>query len=367
MIGYMLPSASERYAHWAQDTPWHGAFERAVERYTAGAIDVVDTHTCGNPTRIVLGGLDIPPDVVGVEATRVWLRESADWVRRRLVHEPRGGGLTCAVVPVPQRAGIAEIGAVILEPGSYPPMCGHCMIGFSVVVDELGLVPRTTDEDGRRGFTIHTPAGPITASVLRHPGDATEVTIANVDSYVVDSWEQNLDGQRVHVDLLWGGDYYASVDATALDLSLDREHASQIERLAQELSASIASRGTREPRTGALLDIYQVLFHETLAIAEPSSRVVVVAPPGVIDRSPCGTGSSALLALLVARGDVPVGQALTTRSIIDSAFTVSTSTGVEDGDRLVVSPRLTGTAHITGLARVVADPTDRLGDGFPPI
>ncbi|MBB5157146.1 proline racemase family protein [Saccharopolyspora phatthalungensis] len=330
-------------------------------------LDVVDTHTAGNPTRIVIGGLDVPAGIEGVEATRRWLRDSADWVRRRLVHEPRGGGLTCAVLPLPAAGPDHDIGAVILEPGSYPPMCGHCMIGLSMVIDEFDLLPDVPRIDGARGFTIATPAGLVGSSVRGGGPAATEVTLTNVDSYVVDRWEQKLGGCPVGVDLLWGGDYYATVDADDLGLRLEPESALKIVGLARELAASIADQVVRDPRTGTKLDVYQVMFHRTIDAEAPTSRVVVVAPPGEIDRSPCGTGSSALLSLRVARGDVAASQTLTTRSIIDTVFKVRTDSIADDAGRVVVRPLLTGTAHVTGFSRVVADPYDRLCDGFSPI
>ncbi|MFB9832316.1 proline racemase family protein [Actinoallomurus acaciae] len=352
--------------NWGSD----GALERAIGSWSRGVLpglDVVDTHTAGNPTRIIVGGLDVPAGVEGVAATRRWLRDSADWVRRRLVHEPRGGGLTCAVLPLPADGPGHHIGAVILEPGSYPPMCGHCMIGLSMVVDEFDLLPDVPLIDGTREFTIATPAGPVGSSVRRGGPAATEVTLTNVDSYVVDHWSQKLGGRLVDVDLLWGGDYYATVDADDLGLRLEPAAALTITGLARDLAASIAERVVRDPHTGTELDVYQIMFHQSIDVGAPTSRVVVVAPPGEIDRSPCGTGSSALLALRVARGDVAAGETLTTRSIIDTVFEVRADAVADDAGRVIVRPLLTGTAHVTGFSRVVADPRDGLRDGFPPI
>ncbi|NIY62264.1 proline racemase family protein [Streptomyces malaysiensis] len=332
------------------------------------ALDVIDTHTAGNPTRIVVGGLEIPAAVREVPDARAWLRDSADWVRRRLVHEPRGGGLTCAVVPLPSTDPDHDLGAVILEPGSYPPMCGHCMIGLAMVVDEFGLAPGTISADGRRDVTIRTPAGLVRASIRRHEGSAGTVELTNVPSWFVDSWTQRLGGKQVRVDLSWGGDYYAAVDAAALGLSLRRESASEIVSLARELATVLAGSPPRDPLTGDSLDVYQVLLYERLDDGDtPSCRVVVVAPPGEIDRSPCGTGSSALLALRLAHGEIAAGDEMTTRSIIDSRFSVKAAHVDDTGQRLTVTPVLTGSAHVTGFSRVVADPFDTLADGFAPI
>ncbi|MBK1787910.1 proline racemase family protein [Prauserella cavernicola] len=334
----------------------------------AAPLGVVDTHTAGNPTRVVVEGLQLPPSAREVPDARRWLRDSADWVRRLLVHEPRGGGLTCAVVPLASTAADHDLGAVILEPGSYPPMCGHCMIGLAAVVDEFDLVPGHVGADGRREVTIRTPAGLVRAGILRTPGAPSTVELTNVASWFVHSWNQVLGGKRVRVDLSYGGDYYATVDAGELGLSLRRESALDIVGLARELAASLTEHPRRDPLTGELMDVYQVMFYERLDDGEtPSCRVVVVAPPGEIDRSPCGTGSSALLALRLARGEIGGGDELATRSIIDSRFTVRAAEVNDTGARPTVTPVLTGSAHVTGFSRLVADPLDVLAHGFEPI
>jgi proline racemase len=331
-------------------------------------LDAVDTHTAGNPTRIVVDGLILPDGIVEVPDVRAWLRDSADHVRRRLVHEPRGGGLTCAVVPVTSTSTDHDLGAVILEPGSYPPMCGHCMIGLAAVVDEFDLVPGLRSSAGERTFTIRTPAGLVRASVRRRAGEASSISLTNVPSYLAGSWHQELGGRRVRVDLPYGGDHYATVDARELGLDLTRDSALDIVRLARELAGGLPSRNLRDPVTGDPLDVYQVMFHEPLeGRGGPASRVVVVAPPGEIDRSPCGTGSSALLALRVTSGELGADDVLETRSIIDSSFTVRPSVVVERAGRVEVTPVLTGTAHVTGFSSVVADPLDPLADGFAPL
>lgn len=325
-------------------------------------LQIVDSHTAGNPTRIVVGGLDLPESARTVSHARAWLRDDADWVRRRLTHEPRGGALTCAVLPIPPTDDSHDLGAVILEPGSYPPMCGHCMIGLATVAHELGLATGNPAGDGGTRYRILTPAGVVAATVREGPAT---VALENVDSYVVDSWPEVLDGREVTCTVLYGGDYYPTIDASELGLTLDRSHTDEIVRLARELSARVARRAVVDPVTGAAAEVYQVMFHQ--AAGSRRSVTAVVAPPGVIDRSPCGTGSSALLALKVAGGEVGAGEALTTTSIIGSEFRVHAAGSRTIGGRQVVRPVVVGSAHINGFATVVADPADALADGFAPI
>jgi len=328
----------------------------------------VDSHTGGNPTRIVLSGIDLPEDVRGVDAARAWLRENADYWRTRLVHEPRGGGLTCAVLPIPGQEDGCDIGAVILEPGSYPPMCGHCMIGLASVIVELELLPGIWDEaDCLATFRIRTPAGPVGVTARRDQGRFTTVTLTNVESHVVLNTPCDVEGRILPVELLYGGDYYISIDADRIGLSLDPSNATEIVRLSRALKDAFTAGEVRDPVTGELLDVYQVLFYAQDAATPHDAKIVVVAPPGVIDRSPCGTGTSALFAKLVTEGKVRPQDTVTTRSIIGSTFTVTAASTRQVAERLQVTPNLTGRAYINGFLTIAADADDALADGFAPL
>jgi proline racemase len=331
------------------------------------AILAVDSHTGGNPTRIILSGVDLPSGAT-VDTARTWLRDNADHWRRRLVHEPRGGGLTCAVLPVETNEDECDIGAVILEPGSYPPMCGHCMIGFASVIIELGLLPNLwTTSDSETRFRIRTPAGPVGVTARKEAGRFSTITLTNVESFVVAAGVSHVDGRMMPIELLYGGDYYISVDADKIGLSLDRGNATEIVRLAHQLKASYTESGVRDPVTDELLDVYQVLFYRRDPNMTQRAKIVVVAPPGVIDRSPCGTGSSALFAKLVTEGAIQPHETLTTESIIGSTFTVTAQSVRDTGARRFITPLLTGRAYINGFLTIAADSDDVLADGFAPL
>ncbi len=339
-----------------------------LNRRERQVIFAVDSHTGGNPTRIVLSGIDLPAQAATVDSARRWLRDRADHWRRRLVHEPRGGGLTCAVVPIMSQEDGCDIGAVILEPGSYPPMCGHCMIGFASVIVELDLLPNLwRDSAGSTSFRIRTPAGPVGVTAKREGEKFTSVTLTNVESFVVGGGECLLEGHRVPVELLYGGDYYISVDAGRIGLALLRDNASEIVRLARLLRETYTREGVTDPLTGAALDVYQVLFYHYEPTQPLRAKIVVVAPPGVIDRSPCGTGTSALFAKLVTEGNVRPQETVTTESIIGSTFTVTAARVRSAGGRTFVTPALTGRAYINGFLTIAADSQDELADGFPPL
>lgn len=339
-----------------------------LEQTDRQEILAVDSHTAGNPTRIVLSGIDLPTDVKTVDAARLWLRNNADYWRRRLVHEPRGGGLTCAVLPIATQQDGCAIGAVIMEPGSYPPMCGHCMIGFGTVIAEMNLLPDLWKEnDAQASFSVRTPAGPVGITVRRENGRIADVTLKNVASFVVMNSECQIGEQTVTVDLLYGGDYYISVDAEKIGLSLDRDNATNIVQFARKLAAEYTCNGVTDPLTNDILDVYQVLFYNYDSNIEKKAKIVVVAPPGVIDRSPCGTGTSAFFAKLVTEGRLNPEDQLSTYSIIGSRFTV-TSAGINvSSGRKFVTPAVTGQAYINGFLLIAADEKDSLADGFSPL
>lgn len=328
----------------------------------------VDSHTGGNPTRIVLSGIDLPETARTVDTARLWLRDHADHWRRRLVHEPRGGGLTCAVLPIAGREDGCNIGAVILEPGSYPPMCGHCMIGFASVIVEMNLLPGLwRDDPDIARFAIRTPAGRVDVTARRQDGRFTTVTLTNVESFAVSAGACRVEGRELPVELLYGGDYYISVDADRIGLSLDRGNATEIVRLARVLKEAYTAGGVRDPLTGATLDVYQVLFYRHDPAMPQRAKIVVVAPPGVIDRSPCGTGSSAMFAKLVTEGRIARESVLTTESIIGSTFTVTAAADRQASGRRLIRPALTGRAYINGFLLIAADAQDALADGFAPL
>lgn len=345
------PDARERFAAWVRARP-------------QTPLQVVDSHTAGNPTRIIVGGVELPGSARTVDAARAWLRDHADHVRRRLDHEPRGGGLTCAVLPLPPTDDTHDLGAVILEPGSYPPMCGHCMIGLATVVHELGLYPGRPFAGGMR-YRIRTPAGVVNATVYDGPEPHTD--LQNVGSYVAGAFPTQVNGHSTTCSVLYGGDYYLTIDAATIDLPLDRHHAGDIARLAAHLRDAARAQVITDPFTATRADVYQVMFHRTVAGDPHTSVTAVVAPPGVIDRSPCGTGSSALLAAKVDAGAIAPDESLATRSIIGSEFHVRADDVRRRNGATVVSPVLSGSAHITGFSTVVADPADPLADGFPPL
>lgn len=242
------------------------------------------------------------------------------------------------------------------------------MIGFASVIIELGLLPGLwAANENETSFRIRTPAGPVGVTARRSNGAFSTITLTNVESFVVCSETLAVDGRQMPVELFYGGDYYISVDADSIGLSLGRDNATEIVRLARLLKAAYTKDGVKDPLSGEELDVYQVLFYRRDINYTRRAKIVVVAPPGVIDRSPCGTGTSALFAKFVTNGEIQAHETLTTESIIGSTFTVTADHIRDTPGRHYVTPLLTGRAYINGFLTIAADSKDALADGFAPL
>jgi proline racemase len=241
------------------------------------------------------------------------------------------------------------------------------MIGLASAIVELELLPNlwAVNPDETR-FRIRTPAGPVGVTARREAGRFTTVTLTNVESFWVTSGSCEVDGRAIPTELLYGGDYYITVDAERIDIDLDRGNATEIVRFARRLKTAFTQAGVRDPISQELLDVYQVLFFKRDSKSE-TAKVAVVAPPGVIDRSPCGTGSSALYAKFITEGSLSPDATLTTESIIGSTFTVAAKSVRDGRGRRFVTPLLTGRAYINGFLTIAVDEEDPLANGFAPL
>jgi len=326
----------------------------------SGAITTIDSHTGGNPTRVVVSGVD-PIAGTTVLAKRETLRLQNDSLRRVLVHEPRGGGLMCAVLVLEPCDPLADASIIFLEQDEYPPMSGHSTIGVAMTLVETGMVART---EGRTRVVLDTPAGLVTAWVDTHGETTGPVTLEMPPSFVA-AEHVPIDGHEgVTVDIAYGGDYYACVDAASLGLKLRRDNTDAIKLAAAGIRQSLATRRFPHPTRPYINRVYYVLFWENVTGETRHTRNVVICPPSVVDRSPCGTGTASLLALMHHRGSISVGEHLINEGILGTAF---------DGciDRLdtiegipTVIPRVTGTAYITGFHQFLVDRRDSLPTGF---
>jgi proline racemase len=298
-----------------------------------------------------------------MEERRQYLATHLDHLRTALILEPRGhSALSGAILQPPITEG-TEFGVLFIEVTGCLPMCGHATIGVATVLVETGMVeviaPVTT-------LRLDVPAGVVTVEVEIREGRATRATFRNVPSFMLaPAQEIEVDGVgRLNVDIAFGGNFYAILPASAVDLRADSAHARELIDVGMKIMKAVNEQC--EP-VHPLIPTVRGCRHVNLlaegADARRSPHAMVIHP-GWLDRSPCGTGTSARIAQLHAAGEISVGDPLVSVSVIGSEFTgriVDTTTvGAFDA----VIPSISGRAWITGTASWMIDPDDPFADGF---
>jgi proline racemase len=325
-------------------------------------LHTVESHTEGMPTRVVTGGVAPVPGATMMER-RNHLRDNDDHIRQFLMNEPRGHAAMSGAILQPPTRPDADWGVLFIEVSGYLPMCGHGTIGVATVLVETGMVPVTEPVTTVR---LDTPAGLVTVDVQVEDGAAKAVTLVNVPAYSValDRTVQLKDGREVRYDLAFGGNFYAFVDLDDLGLPFDR--AAKNELIAAGLDIMAAVNAEDEP-VHPLEPSIRGLHHVYLTAPGSDarhSRHAMAIHPGWFDRSPCGTGTSARMAQLHARGELALGQDFVNESFIGSRFTGRLIGETEVAGRPAVIPSVTGRAWITGTAQYTLDPEDPFPSGF---
>ena len=325
-------------------------------------IHTVESHTEGMPTRGVLGGVGALPGATMVERRRRFI-ESQDHLRTFLMFEPRGHGAMSGAVLQPPTRPDADWGVLFIEVSGCLPMCGHGTIGVATVLVETGMVDVT---EPVTSIALDTPAGLVTAEVAVDGGRAASVTIRNVPSFVerMDAEVDVPEWGRVTYDLAFGGNFYAIVDSGHLGLAGDLAAKDDLLRAGMAIMAAInAADPPKHPQNPDIDACHHVQLVDPSATAVHSKHAMVIHP-GWFDRSPCGTGTSARLAQLAARGQIDLGDTFVNESIIGSRFIGQVIDRTTVAGIPAVVPTITGRAWITGTAQYVLDPTDPYPAGF---
>jgi proline racemase len=329
------------------------------------SFSVVDSHTAGHPTRVVLSGVPpLPGD--SVRARRDHFRKHHDDLRPLLLHEPRGHAAMVGLVPVPST--IADYGAFFISSYVYLDMCGHGTIGYARTLAATGALTR---EIAPERFSLETPAGVVDVRLdWAADGGLAGVRLRNVPSYLAaEDVTITLDGVgEVRADLAYGGMWYLLVDAGPLGLALDSEHVTPALSLGSRLKAAfndvLHARGLIDPS-----DMASVLFY---ADADPAdapgeaaaARHLLVLEANKFDRSPCGTGTAARTAQLVHRGRIPLGGTYRAENLLGVAFAATAAAGTEVAGHRAVIVEIAGNAHIIAFSTIVRERGDPLPTGF---
>jgi proline racemase len=324
---------------------------------------VLDYHTEGEPMRIVVDGVPPVPGVT-LMARSDWLAENGRELMGFILYEPRGHAAMCAAILTEPVSPAAQVGVLFIEPLGPVHMCGHGTIAIATMLVETGRVPATAPETS---VTLETPAGLVTCRVRHEGGRPADATFRNVPAFsVLLDGAVEIDGLgRVPFDLAYGGHFYAMVPAAAAGLALAPAAAARIievgERIRARIEAEVPLVHPEMPDARGLLYIQ---FFEPARRPDARLRNAVVVAPAGLDRSPCGTGTSARLANLHARGALGVGEPFGHESIIGTLFTGRIVGLTQVGGRPAIVPEITGRAWATGRATLTLDPRDPFPAGF---
>ncbi|MCX4965592.1 proline racemase family protein [Streptomyces sp. NBC_00654] len=322
----------------------------------------VDSHTEGMPTRVITGGVGTIPGATMAERRRYFM-EHQDDLRTLLMYEPRGHAAMSGAILQPPTRPDADYGVLYIEVSGALPMCGHGTIGVATVLVETGMVAVTEPLTVVR---LDTPAGPVSVEVRVEDGAATSATFTNVPAFSAGlDREVDVPGHgTVRYDLAFGGNFYAILPLADLGLPFDRARKDDI--LAAGLAVMDAINATDPPVHPADPGIRGLKHVQLLAPGSDAShsRHAMAIHPGWFDRSPCGTGTSARMAQLHARGELPLNTDFVNESFIGTSFTGRLVEETSVSGTPAVVPTVTGRAWITGTAQFFLDPTDPFPEGF---
>ncbi|MEV6863127.1 proline racemase family protein [Streptosporangium subroseum] len=329
---------------------------------TKRVFHAVDSHTEGMPTRVITGGVGVIPGSTMAERRKHFLAEM-DHIRTLLMYEPRGHSAMSGAILQPPTRPDADYGVLYIEVSGCLPMCGHGTIGVATVLVETGMVEVVEPVTVIR---LDTPAGLVVAEVQVEDGAALAVTITNVPSFSagLDRTVKVAGIGEVTYDLAYGGNYYAILPIESVGLPFERSHKQQI------LDAGLAIMGAineQDEPVHPLDDGFRGCHHVQFTAPGSDaghSRHAMAIHPGWFDRSPCGTGTSARMAQLHARGELALNTDFVNESFIGTRFVGRLVEETEVAGLPAVVPTITGRAWVTGTAQYFLDPRDPFPEGF---
>jgi proline racemase/trans-L-3-hydroxyproline dehydratase len=326
-------------------------------------IHVVDSHTAGEPTRVVIGGMTALSGRSMAEK-RDFFRGHYDHLRKALLWEPRGHRDMFGAVLTEPCDPRAQVGVLFMDSEGYLDMCGHGTIGVATVCLEAGIIPRKRPKSG---WFMDTPAGLVPFRPEFKGGAIKSVSFQNVPSFLFKPDLSLLlpDRRLIRADIAFGGNFVLLLDAAQLGVSVDLKN---IEALIDFGSAlrDLANKKIQiyHPQVAAQNSVQLVEIYQALNRRRADAKNVVIFGTRQLDRSPCGTGTSAKMASLYAKGLLGLGETYVHESIMGTFFSGKLLSKTKVGKFDAVVPEITGSAWITGFNKLVIDPHDPLAAGF---
>jgi 4-hydroxyproline epimerase len=322
----------------------------------------VDGHTCGNPVRLVAGG---GPRLEGatMAAKREHFLAEFDWIRTGLMFEPRGHDMMSGVILYPPTREDCDIGFLFIETSGCLPMCGHGTIGAVTMALERGLAhPKNPGV-----LNIDTPAGKVVATYAQNGPFVDSVRIVNVPSFLhSQGLTARVDGLgELKADVAYGGNFYAIVDPQEIFSDIADLQPSDILRLSPRVRAAFRAKyDFVHPENPLIRGLSHVLWTGRPTKPEAHARNAVFYGDKAIDRSPCGTGTSARMAQWAALGKLKIGDAFNHESIIGTIFKGRVEGAAKVGNYDAITPSIEGWARMTGYNTIFIDDRDPLAHGF---
>ena len=329
---------------------------------TSKVFHAVDSHTEGMPTRVITGGVGVLPGAT-MNDKRLHVMNEADDLRTLLMYEPRGHASMSGAILQPPTRPDCDWGVVYIEVSGCLPMCGHGTIGTVTMAIERGLV--TPREAGV--LRIDTPAGLVEARYVQNGPYVESVRITNVPSYLhAEGLEAEVEGLgTLRVDVAYGGNFYAIVDAQKNFRDMADLQPSDILRLSPRLRAAFRAKyDFVHPDNPLIRGLSHVLWTGKPTKPEADARNAVFYGDKAIDRSPCGTGTSARMAQWAALGKLRVGDDFVHESIIGSLFRGRVEESARVGNYEAIVPSIEGWARMTGYNTIFIDDRDPFAHGF---
>jgi proline racemase len=329
------------------------------------AITVVGAHAEGEVGRVITGGV-LPPRGATMFERMQNLEKDSPWLRDMLLFDPRGSVNAAVNLITPPIRSDADFGMIVMESDYFVPMSGSNLICTATVALETGVIPKRGAETVVR---VDTPAGLVEVTADCTGGKCRRITFRNVPSFVMhrDKHVEVPGMGTLRVDVAYGGMIYCIVEAADVGVALARDEARDLVALGERIKEAAAEQlPSIHPENPEIHTINQTEFVGPLEIINgvKTSKNTVVVSPGRLDRCPCGTGTSARMALLHARGDLAVGETFVHKSILDTEFHCRIVGTAKAGQTAAVIPEVSGRAWLTGVSYYGVDPEDPFPRGY---
>jgi proline racemase len=329
-------------------------FERMVQ--------VVDSHTMGEATRVITGGVAVYGKTMAEKREYLWKHQ--DLLRQQLMLEPRGhDDMVGAILTDPVHPE-AQYGVVFMDSGGYLNMCGHGIIGVTVVTLETGMIPC---QEGLNAIAFDTPAGLIKVEAVISNDQVMSVTFENAPAFLFkENYEFQLsDGKTLKADIAFGGSFFAIVNSRDLGIRVEPEYSYAFLKYGSEIRETLNNRiGVEHPEHSHINTIDLVEFYDQPSHPEAQLKNVVFFGNGQLDRSPCGTGTTAKLAALYHKKKIGIGEEFVHESILGTLFSGEIVGEARIKKQKALRIKITGNAYITGFSQLVVDADDPLKQGF---